>query len=270
MPQLQALIFDVDGTLAETERDGHRVAFNRAFAEAGLDWHWSVEQYGELLTTTGGKERIYHYLQHRNHIPPEFSGSDPMARIAALHEAKNRHYQDLLTTGAISLRPGVARLLTEARDQSLRLAIATTSTLPNAMALLEQTLNPGWFEVIAAGDIVSAKKPAPDIYTYVLDQLQLPPQDCLVVEDSAQGLKAALAAGLTTLVTANPYTQTDDLSGAALVVDSLGDPDQPLKILKTAVPALGTPPLISMQTVQQIWAAALGSPVCQFHSTHHG
>ena len=169
---LQALLFDVDGTLADTERDGHRIAFNQAFADAGLDWEWSPELYGELLAVTGGKERIRFYLDKYNpsfQRPAEFDSF-----VADLHKAKTKHYTELLNTGAIPLRPGVKRLLEEARAAGLRLAIATTTTPANVSALLKNTLGDegeSWFEVIAAGDIVPAKKPAADIYEYTLKEM---------------------------------------------------------------------------------------------------
>lgn len=229
MSKLQALIFDIDGTLAETERDGHRVAFNRAFTEAGLDWNWSVELYGTLLAVSGGKERIRFYI---NRYHPNLNGFvGTQEAIADLHAAKTKHYQNLLASGAIPLRPGVKRLLLEARERGARLAIATTSALPNAIALLEQTLDPSWFEIIAAGDVIPAKKPAPDIYHYVLEKMRLTPQDCLVFEDSQHGLQAASQADLKTIVTINEYTREQDFSEAILVLNHLGEPDRPFTIL---------------------------------------
>lgn len=232
MAKLQALIFDVDGTLAETERDGHRVAFNRAFAQAGLDWDWSETLYGELLEIAGGKERIQFFVEQYN---PHGSLPTNLDHFAAyLHAAKSRFYQELLQENAIPLRPGVRRLLTEALNSGVRLAIATTSTLPNAMALLEHALAPdsrSWFDVIAAGNIVPAKKPAPDIYQFVLDKMGLTPKDCLVIEDSHQGLTAATRAELPVVVTANGYTRQEDLSTATLVVDHLGEPENPFTVL---------------------------------------
>ncbi len=224
----QALIFDVDGTLAETERDGHRLAFNAAFAEAGLDWEWSMTEYRDLLAIGGGKERIYHYWQTVKADTP--IPDPPEAFIARLHRHKSDHYRQLLNSGKIQLRPGVERLITEARQQGIRLAIATTSALPNVLALLENHLDPAGFAVIAAGDIVRRKKPAPDIYRYVLEQLKLSPQACLVFEDSAPGLTAATAAGLTTVITEHDYTHDDDFRAAVLVVNHLGEPDQPLTV----------------------------------------
>jgi HAD superfamily hydrolase (TIGR01509 family) len=227
MSKLQALIFDVDGTLADTERDGHRIAFNQAFAEAGLDWNWSVDLYGELLSVTGGKERIRFYAQQ--YLPDTQMPSDEL--IADLHIAKTKYYRELLALGKIPLRTGVKRLIQEARSQGIRLAIATTSALPNVSALLEKNLDPSWFEVIAAGDIVLAKKPAPDIYYSVLESLNLEAQDCLVVEDSHHGLQAAVGAGLRTIVTVNEYTKNQDLSAALLVLSHLGEPDLACDIL---------------------------------------
>jgi len=219
---LQALIFDVDGTLADSERDGHRVAFNAAFADAGLDWRWDVVLYGELLAVTGGKERIRHFAAR--HAPDFLARPDADAAIRSLHAAKTRYYLALLATGRIPLRPGVARLIEAARAAGLRLAIATTTTPENVTVLLETALAksaPSWFEVIGAGDIVPHKKPAPDIYHWVLARLNLPASACLAFEDSAHGLGAARAAGLPTLITPSAYTCDEDFAGALAVLPDL-------------------------------------------------
>ena len=233
---IEALIFDVDGTLADTERDGHRVAFNQAFKEAGLDWHWDVALYGDLLTVTGGKERISYYVAR---YQPELKVDVNLAvTIAILHREKTRIYTELLATGKIPLRTGVKRLLLEARAAGLRLAIATTTTPENVTALLKYTLGEdalNWFEVIAAGDIVPAKKPAPDIYLWALEKLQLKPEVCLAFEDSENGLKSSLGAGLKTVVTVNDYTEKHDFTGASLVLSDLGELDSPCQALHGAL-----------------------------------
>lgn len=234
---LEALIFDVDGTLADTERDGHRPAFNRAFRDAGLDWGWDVALYGELLAVTGGKERIRYYVE--NFRPDYVRPADFDALVGRLHEAKTAHYTAMMDQGVIPLRPGVRRVLEEARSARLRLAIATTTTPANVSALLRAMLGPGgegWFEVIGAGDVVPAKKPAPDIYLYVLERLGLDAAACLAFEDSGNGILASRAAGLKTVVTVNDYTRDHDFTGAAIVLDRFGGPDAPFTVLSgTAV-----------------------------------
>jgi len=229
----EALLFDVDGTLADTERDGHRPAFNAAFAEAGLDWEWDLALYGELLRVTGGKERIRDYLQHWR---PDWRGPEDLAGfIAELHRSKTRHFLALLREGRIPLRPGILRLLREARNAGVRLGIATTTTPENVTVLLESCGEPGvldWFEVIAAGDLVPSKKPAPDIYLWALERLGLAGEDCIAFEDSDLGVRSARGAGVdTVVVTESAYTAGQDFTGAALVLDQLGEPGSPCQVV---------------------------------------
>ncbi|MFN2309222.1 MAG: HAD family hydrolase [Gammaproteobacteria bacterium] len=254
MAELRALLFDVDGTLAETE-EVHRQCFNTAFAEAGLDWHWSVDLYRELLAVTGGKERILHYLDTRRRDFPRPADLD--AFIAGLHQAKTRLYTETVAVGGVPLRPGVHRLLEQARAAGLRLAIATTTTPDNVTALLRASLAPDaqdWFEVIAAGGVVPKKKPAPDIYCYALERLGLGPEACLAFEDSENGLISARAAGLKTLVTVSDYTQDHDFSGAALLLDQLGEPGRPFRVLAGPISQVGGAEYVDIKLLKRLHA----------------
>jgi len=221
---LRSMLWDVDGTLADTERDGHREAFNLAFEEAGLARRWDVPTYGGLLAVTGGKERIRHDIDQGD-MPPMDD-----AAIARLHARKTAIYQDLIASGRIPLRPGVRRLLEEAWEAGVTLGVATTTTPAALEALIEHSLGAEWFDrfaVLAAGDIVPAKKPAPDIYLHAMETLGAAPEETLALEDSANGLRAARAAGLRCVVTVNEYTRGQDFSGADLVVSDFGEPDAP-------------------------------------------
>jgi HAD superfamily hydrolase (TIGR01509 family) len=232
-PPLQAVIFDVDGTLAETELNGHRVAFNRAFEEFNIDWHWSPEVYGELLKIAGGKERLRLYAE--KHPPTLLGRIDFDTWIARLHQLKSEIYSQLVLAGNIPLRPGIARLINELRHSGVRLAIATTTTPSSLQSLIMANFNydmMSLFDTIGAGDLVANKKPAPDIYLWVMRQLKLPPEACLVIEDSLLGFTASKAAGLPTLITVSAYATDYDFDGAISVVSNLGEPDAPAQHLE--------------------------------------
>ena len=231
MKELTTLLFDVDGTLAETE-EIHRQAFNRAFEQAGLDWHWTQQLYAELLSVTGGKERIRYFID--KHLPGFEVSVDLGEYIAGLHAAKTDIYTRTVASGEVAMRPGIKRLLQEARGAGMRLGIATTTTPANVTALLVHNLAPDserWFDVIAAGGVVPNKKPASDIYDYAMQQMGVSANECLAFEDSENGLHAARGSGLPTLVAVSHYSQGQDFSGALLVLDQLGDPGNPFKVL---------------------------------------
>jgi len=222
---IKAIIFDVDGTLADTE-DGHRKSFNKAFAECGLIWDWDVVLYDKLLKVTGGKERIKYFVE--SFLPTFEKPADYEGFVKNLHAIKTLHYTTMLGEGHIPLRPGIKQLINDAKQHGIRLAIATTTTPENVTALLHQGLgadSEDLFEAIGCGDIVPHKKPAPDIYFWVLEKMGLPATDCIALEDSENGLRSSLAAGIKTFVTTNHYTRNQDFSGAAAVFDDLSDLD---------------------------------------------
>ena len=220
---IKAIIFDVDGTLADTE-DAHRIAFNKAFAENGLDWNWDVALYDKLLKVTGGKERIKHFVE--DYLKDFSKPANYDDFVKHLHKVKTAHYTAMLAAGQIPLRPGIEQLITDAHRAGIKLAIATTTSPENVAGLLEVGLGKDWqkyFDSVGCGDIVPHKKPAPDIYNWVLAELKLAPQDCIALEDSNNGLRSALAAGIRTYVTTNPYTHRQDFADAAAVFDDLSD-----------------------------------------------
>ncbi len=224
---LKALIFDVDGTLADTE-SAHCAAFNQAFNQFGLDWHWDDALYTDLLTVTGGTERILHYILTAQPDLSAFSTLGFEAALKRLFELKTKAYVRSVNEGTVALRPGVLRLIVQALASGLKLAIATTTSAPNINALLSRDLGPRWREQFAAvGDGASAKlkKPDPEVYLHVLEALQLPPSQCLALEDSSNGLRAATAAGLATLITPTRYTAHDNFDAALRVVKDLSQVD---------------------------------------------
>jgi beta-phosphoglucomutase-like phosphatase (HAD superfamily) len=219
--KLKALIFDVDGTLADTE-EAHRCSFNDAFQQVGLNWNWSKPKYAHLLSVTGGKERLAAYIASLPLSPSDQSALT--ARIGIIHQTKTEIYTRRILAGDVPLREGVLRLFDEAARLKVRLAIASTTTFANIEALLRTTL--GWdalerFAVIGAGDQVARKKPAGDIYEYVLRELQVSAEECAAIEDSENGLRAAKAAGLYTIVTPSYWTMTEDFAAADLVLPAL-------------------------------------------------
>jgi len=220
---IKAIIFDVDGTLADTE-DGHRISFNKTFAENDLPWNWDVALYDKLLKVTGGKERIKYFVD--SFLTGYTKPADFDEFVKHLHKVKTAHYTAMLREGHIPLRPGIRRLILDAHAAGVTLAIATTTSPENVSTLLEVGLGKNWADYFAAngcGDIVPNKKPAPDIYFWVLDKLGLPPGDCIALEDSINGLRSSLAAGIKTYVTTNHYTRNQDFTGAAAVFDDLSD-----------------------------------------------
>lgn len=240
---MRALIFDCDGVLADTERYGHLPAFNQTFAEAGIPVRWTDEDYAEKVLIGGGKERMSSLLTAEfvaaNHLPADADGQREL--LARWHRRKTAIYTDLIASGALPPRPGIARLVAEASAVGFILAVASTSAETSVRAVLEHAVGAERAAefVVFAGDIVAAKKPAPDIYRLALDRLGVAASDALVVEDSSNGLRAALAAGIRSIITVSSYTRREDFSGASLVLSSLGDPGNPLTVL--AAPAGITP-----------------------------
>ena len=221
---MQALIFDCDGVLVDTEKDGHRVAFNQAFADLGLGIAWDVDLYGRLLKIAGGKERIKHYFETSGW--PRAAGVDHAAFVAEIHKRKTALFTDIIATGRLPLRPGIARIVDEAVAAPVRLGVCTTSN-PQSVAGVLDLLGPrrkAAFECVLAGDIVAKKKPDPEIYNLAKERLGLGPHQCLVIEDSRNGLLAARGAGLPCVITTSTYTREEDFSGARKVVSELGDP----------------------------------------------
>lgn len=213
---IEALIFDVDGTLAETE-EFHRRAFNAAFTTLGLDWFWDRPLYADLLKVTGGRERIRHFMDHY------LSGTgEARDMVALLHQRKNRVYAGFVANRQVPLRPGMRELIAAAQGAGLKLAIATTTSPANVDALLTAALGSGWrevFPVMVAGDMVKAKKPAPDVYHAALARLRVAPEAALAIEDSRNGVLSATGAGLRVAAVRSAYTAQDDLSGAVRVFD---------------------------------------------------
>ncbi|MBN1239740.1 MAG: HAD-IA family hydrolase [Gammaproteobacteria bacterium] len=226
---MKALIFDCDGVLVDTERDGHRVAFNRTFSEFGLDAFWDVELYGELLKIAGGKERIRGYFESAGW--PEDANKDVL--VADLHKRKTAIFMEIISSGQLPLRSGIVRLVDEAAAAGVRLGVCTTSNALSVNGVLD-LMGPERkqkFEFVLAGDVVSRKKPDPEIYNLAKARLGVPGASCMVIEDSRNGLLSALGAGMTCLITTSTYTVDEDFDGAAKVVPELGDAPNPVVTL---------------------------------------
>lgn len=220
---LQALIFDVDGTLADTEA-AHRAAFNQAFDQEGLDWHWDEALYTQLLDVSGGKERLMHYWSQRHPEVRDVDGAGVRDTIARLHELKTAAYEAMVNDGAVSLRPGVLHLIDAAGQAGLHLAIATTTSPVNIAALLRGAIGTDWrqfFGIVEDASTAAVKKPHPQVYLQTLQRLQLPAGQCLAFEDSSNGLRAATGAGLATVITPTQFTADHDFSAALKVLPNL-------------------------------------------------
>ena len=228
----RALIFDCDGVLGDTEPDGHLVAFNRMWKKLGVPWQWSKEQYGAKLKIGGGKERmasLFNDADFRARFAPPEGEEERKALVASWHKEKTAIYQEIINSGQIPPRPGIKRLSQEALDARWKLAVASTSAPGAVEAVLRRAVGEELARefLVLSGDIVPKKKPAPDIYNLTLERLNLPPQNCVAVEDSRNGMLAAYAAHIPVIVTVSEYTKNEDFSEAEFVVDSLGEPAGP-------------------------------------------
>lgn len=223
MSQVKAVFFDQDGVIIDTERDGHRVSFNMTFKEFGFTDEWGVEYYHELLQIAGGKERMKHHWKTKGFSKP-LTEEEIDNLVKEMHKRKTALFVELIETGKLPLRPGVHRFMKEAMEAGLKVAVCTTSNEKAAKAVTEKILSDIKFDLVLAGDVVQNKKPDPEIYNLALSKLDLKPEEVFVVEDSKNGVKAAKAAGLKTIVTTNHYTEKEDVSAGDVIVSCLGDP----------------------------------------------
>jgi HAD superfamily hydrolase (TIGR01509 family) len=224
MSKIKAVFFDQDGVIIDTERDGHRVSFNMTFKEFGFTDEWDVEYYHELLQVGGGKERMKHHWKTKGFSKP-LTEEEIDNLVKEMHKRKTALFVELIETGKLPLRPGIHRFMKEAMQAGLKLAVTTTSNEKAAKAVTENALSDIKFDLVIAGDMVSKKKPDPEIYTMALSKFGLSPDEAFVVEDSKNGLAAAKAAELKTIVTTNYYTEQEDVSAGDVIVSCLGDPD---------------------------------------------
>jgi HAD superfamily hydrolase (TIGR01509 family) len=224
MAEIKAVLFDQDGVIIDTERDGHRVSFNMTFKEFGYNFEWGVDEYHQLLQIAGGKERMKHYL-HTQGFGAPVKPEEEEDLIKRLHKRKTALFVELIASGALPLRPGIKRFMQEAMAAGLKIGVCTTSNEEAAKTLTTQILKDIKFEIVLAGDIVKKKKPDPEIYNLALEKTGLKPTECLVIEDSRNGVLAAKAAGMFVVATTNLYTEKEDLHQADVIVTCLGDPD---------------------------------------------
>lgn len=231
MPEIKAFFFDQDGVIIDTEKDGHRVAFNETFKAFGYNFEWGIEEYHELLRIAGGKERMRHYL-HTKGFGVEVKPEEEDDLIAELHRHKTEAFIRLIEAGRLPLRPGVKRLMREINQAGLVLGICTTSNQRAAHAVAYESLKDIQLDFVLAGDVVKKKKPDPGIYLMALEKTGLEPKQCIVIEDSENGVMAAHSAGMHIVATTNFYTEHENLSLADIVVTSLGDPEGERGVLK--------------------------------------
>jgi HAD superfamily hydrolase (TIGR01509 family) len=230
--KLKGIIFDVDGTIADTE-EIHRQAFNQTFDEFNLNWHWSVDDYRQILFISGGKERFRKFLHEDEILKSKIE--DPESFIHDLHKHKSERYRSILKSDNVPLRLGVIRLIHEARDNGIQLGVATSSSMANLTTLFNNALNiePNeLFNSIVTSDTVQDKKPSPAVYQCVLAGLGLKANSCIAIEDTQNGNLSALAAGLKTIITTHAYTIDNDFTGASIVADHLGEPDNAFTVLQ--------------------------------------
>ena len=227
---ISTIIFDVDGTLAETE-ELHRKAFNQAFKDKGLNWHWGIKLYGDLLKIAGGKERLKFY--QANFLRPEIPLSDD--DISVLHNEKTEIYSNFVKNGSLTLRPGIRSLIENSLKRNISLAISTSTSHSNLLSLIESCFKKkpeDIFCCLSTGDLVKKKKPASDLYDLVIDQMSIDPTECLAVEDSRIGLLAAKSAKIKVLVSPSSYHLTDDFVEADYFCKSFKKEQLPVDIYK--------------------------------------
>lgn len=237
MTVIKAVFFDQDGVIIDTERDGHRVAFNETFKEFGYNFEWDADYYHELLQVAGGKERMKHHL-HTKGFGVEVKPEDEDELIKAMHKRKTAVFIELVEGGKLPLRPGIRRFMKECMDAGLILGICTTSNENAAHTVAYKILADIKFNFVLAGDIVNKKKPDPEIYNLALQKSGVIPEECIVIEDSRNGVLAAKAAGMHVVATTNIYTEKEDLSDADIIVSCLGDPDGVKGLLRKDVPGI--------------------------------